>query len=256
MKSTLKIAALLLMVISTFVSCKKDKDELTISKSSLSGKWDISAAGSQYSSFEFNESGNYIVTQNVAKKSANGLEIIFGDFKIIDETNVQLVNFGNIKITAISDTQITFELTVTGSTTPVTITAIKAEEMDLSSKTKLFCRTWTVVKWDDETLEPGGIVFYFSAAGTYLVRAEGEGVSTWKWKDASETYICYSWEGDPTCTGDNEVKVDVTSTTLKLEEDGGIFECVPYVVTKSAKVNNTPQTTKYNPNVFLGFDIN
>jgi hypothetical protein len=98
MKNLKQIFAAIVVLI-LIASCDKDKNEPkeTLDKAANSAKWIVSNS-SEYKSFEFNESGNYIVVVNTATKSTNDQIIRFGTYEIIDNKTIVLSDFGTLTI--------------------------------------------------------------------------------------------------------------------------------------------------------------
>lgn len=236
MKNTFRgiafFVSLMVLVSIIFVSCKKDESE--VSQENISGKWEVSnpqTAG--YRSFEFNKFGNYIVTKA-------DLTVKFGIYTI-ESQKINLVDLGTISSKTLSKESFSFEFTPKDATAPIVIETTKAEEMEASSRTELLCRTWELYSVDGEPVAGTGeeLTVLFSAAGTYLVTQEGySGTAQWMWKDSQEQVFCYSWEGTPTCMGENEVTVTkLTSSELVITEDETVYLLVPYTVKRGAAGN-------------------
>lgn len=228
--------------------CKKDHNELT--KEMLSGKWQVTGS-TVYQSFEFNKSGNYIVIMNTSGK---GEEVVFGDYEINNET-VNLYDFGRLEDVKIEGDKL--NAVVIDDAKPgqqEEIASTKTSEYENTTRTDLLCRTWRIISWNDQTTNPyDADEILFSQAGTYLVTySEGlTGLSTWQWKDSEETTLCYSWEGNPTCDGTNEVEItDLTSTTCSIIEDGNVFKLEPSNSSKTSII--IPQKNLVKSRNFLG----
>ena len=227
------------IIISLFFGCSKDdaddssnngtipNQEPTLTKQEISGKWIVSNSN-DFISFEFSESGNYIVVQDTATKSIEWQEVIFGTFQIANNRTVVLSEYGTIKITALTNDTISFGLTIEETTNEISINATKATEIEITDKTELLCKTWELITLNGESVvgTEYDLSVMFSAAGTYLVNySDGNnGLAEWIWKDSEEEYFCYSWTGDPNCDGNNEVEVsELTNTDLTIIEGEYIF---------------------------------
>ena len=281
---------LILLLVVAFTSCKKDKEEslspeVKATAEKISAKWEVAGANSPYQSFEFNESGNYIIVQNstysTSLKSVNGGVVLYGTYKVIDSLTIALSDVGTVHINAITDSGIEFSLELEdGVGTTLEIVATKVAEMEYSERTKLLCRTWSLasIKIDgEENLESDEeFKVLFSEAGTYLVseRYYEEGawtdwesdISQWTWKNSSEDVFCYSWDWESTvqCDGDNEVQITtLTSSKLVIVEtwtweenntevtETDVFTLVPYNGLKSVSVINT--NSNHNNSLKRGF---
>ena len=126
-------------------------------------------------------------------------DIVFGNYKI-DKDKITLSGFGVIEVSSITDTELSFSLTLQATGEQNSFSASKAPAaIPASNRTDMLCRTWvieriTVGGGNIEDPQIGGVVL-FSRAGTYLVAsAELNGLAAWKWADQSETKIYYSWE--------------------------------------------------------------
>lgn len=257
----LKLALSVAMLLAFILSCNKDEDTTgdQLEKETISAKWIVDGTGA-YVSFEFNESGNYLVVKNSAKKSTSEVIVLFGTYEIIDKKTIVLSDFGKIVITEINDNAISFSIYLDSNpNTKILINATKQEEMNKSTKTELLCRTWEMVTIDGEPVAGTDmeLTVLFSAAGTYFVSyanptEDGDGgLALWAWKDANENILCYSWEGELTCNGDNEVVVaELTATKVKIIEDETIYVLEPVVNNKSAAI--TPKTFS-NTEIKKGF---
>lgn len=264
----IKVLAALLSLVVIFSSCEKgdnkDNNDVTITKETISAKW-IVADNVTYKSFEFNESGNFIIVVDNMKKSMNEEDIIFGNYEVVDDITIKLKNYGTIKTSKIDDNTISFTLTLdTSSGNEISINANKADEMQSSSNTELLCRTWNMVSINGENVAgtEEELTVLFSQAGTYFVTylnstdEENGGLAKWKWKDENQNTLCYSWDGEPTCDGDNEILIEVTTNSLKITEvfddEAEIYILEPLIVTKSAKKSKKYNNTVKNKNSFFG----
>lgn len=219
----LRILAFVL-VLTSILSCKKDegKTQGILEKETISAKWVVDGT-SDFESFEFNKSGNYIVVKTTATKSTNGQIVLFGTYEILDAETIVLSDLGTMKILNIGETSLSFRITIKSDpTTEISISAIKQPKTENSAKTDLLCRTWELVSLNGINAIGTNIEqsVLFSDAGTYFVKPVNPeivgGLAQWTWKDANETKLCYSWEGVPTCDGTNEVEItELTNSVLK-----------------------------------------
>lgn len=244
-----KIIAIIFVI--TFVSCSKEKVTPieNLDKTQLSAKWVVSGTG-EYESFEFNESGNYIVvkkgssgarikssdqtslwgtvakdlTENAnSRVQASDPIITFGTYEITNNT-ISLSNFGTITVDKLDDNAISFSLQLTGSSNKNTLSASKQAEMTSSTKTNLLCRTWELVTVNGSTVAgtEDELTVLFSKAGTYLVTfrndTEQGGLAQWKWKNSTETEFLYTWTKDVWSNNDLVTISELTSNSLKMSE--------------------------------------
>ena len=246
MKNVKQILVAILAVI-FILSCDKDDIDSNeaLKKSTISAKWIVSGS-SDYKSFEFNESGNYIIVKKAITKSTNDQIVLFGTYEIIGNTTVVLSEFGTLTISEIKENSIFFSIQLKNNADKeIVINAIKKEEMEASTKTNLLCRTWEMVTVNGEPA-PGTdmeLTVLFSTAGTYFVsyaNPEDEndgGLAQWKWKDEAKNQLLYSWDGVPTWNEEKYVEIpELTSSTLKIVEDDTIYILKPKSNTKSATI--------------------
>lgn len=247
----LKQILVAIFVLTFITACDKDENDPkeTLEKATISAKWNISNS-SDYDSFEFNESGNYIVVKNTTTKSTNDQIILFGTYKIIDNKTIVLSDFGTLIVSKIDENSIIFSIKLTSNpNNEIIINASKQEEMESTTKTELLCRTWELVSINGENVagtEDGGTIL-FSKAGTYLVTwSDGEsGLAQWKWKDETETQFFYSWEEVPVWEDEGYVEISVlTSTKLKVIEDEDTYILQPVSTTKSAMIKSSKNLSK------------
>ena len=238
--------ALVLMVLVTVTSCEEDEPKDTLTKETISAKWVVTGS-SNYESFEFNESSNYIIAENSAAKAAVGQIVHYGVYQIINNETINLVDFGTIKVTSLEEENFNFTLTLDNDpNNNINIEASKQADIASSSRTDLLCRTWEMVTIDGESVAGTEMELnvLFSSAGTYFVEyfspgSEGDGgLAQWQWKDEDEEWICYSWEGAPTCTGNNEVELtELTSTSLTIIEFEEVYVLQPVSNKKAVDVS-------------------
>lgn len=251
----LKYLFLLALVVGLVFSCKKDDEEDTVDngtevenveKSTISAKWEVEG-DSDYDSFEFNESGTYVVVRSSPDKETEE-DILFGTYTI-DGDLLILSNFGTIKVMSLTEQEMTFAIKLLGqSDYGDTLTANKSEELPPSSNTQLLCRTWKMFSINNDTVagteDELYVVFYQS--GTYVVTYVGEDelgdVAQWKWFDSQENVICYSWDGEPDCTDVVEV-VSLDEYKLELQEEGSYYVLYPLNSSKSSQAFNVNNET-------------
>jgi len=246
----LKQILVAIFVLTFITACDKDENDPkdTLEKATISAKWNVSNS-SDYDSFEFNKSGNYIVIKNLTTKSTNDQIILFGTYEIINNTTIVLSDFGTLTISEINENSISFSIQLTSNPdNEIIINASKQEEMESTTKTELLCRTWELISINGENVagtEDGGTVL-FSKASTYLVTwSDGEsGLAQWKWKDEAETQFYYSWEEVPVWEEADYVKIiELTNSTLKIleefDDESDLYVLKPVVNTKSARINSS-----------------
>ena len=235
--------SLFLLVIT---ACKKDdKDEqppepepVTINKSAVSAKWEVED-GSDYNTFEFNESGTYVVVKTSPDKDIEEDIILFGTYTI-DGDQMILSTFGRILVKSISDEKMTFSIKLEGeSEFGDTLSANKSEELPTSTNTQLLCRTWRLVTLNGDTVADTDLelLMVFYQSGTYVVTwiedEELGGLAEWKWRDTEEDAMCYSWDGPPDCTAVATIN-ELNSGILDISDNAYRYILVPENNAKSA----------------------
>lgn len=248
---TFRIIALLLCTLALATSCKKNDDSSdNLDTTKVSAKWVVTNP-TDYISFEFNKSGNYIVVQNADKKSTNTLKVLFGTYEITDGMTLVLSNFGKIKVSSIDDASMNFTLSLTDNPSEeLSLKATKKAEMDGSTKTDLLCRTWEMVTVDSMPVAGTeyDLTVLFSKAGTYLVSHKNypdeTGLAQWKWKNTSETQLLYSWSEVPDWGSAAYVDIPVlTETQLKIVEGDVVYVLKPATGAKSGSISSTSATS-------------
>lgn len=199
MKKTL--LAFLTGLLFLFSACSSDNggDKDDVTSETISAKWNVSGQ-SNYESFEFNKSGNYIVVAKSEVRSEDNNTVTFGTYTIKDNVII-MSDFGKLTVTDISSNAINFTLTLNNSSDAVNVSASKQPEVANTTKTELLCRTWIStgepVDGLDGSITEEGIIVIFSQAGTYLVYnddfVDGVGLAQWKWKGNNENEFYYSW---------------------------------------------------------------
>ena len=258
----LKQILVAIFVLTFIPSCDKDENEPkeNLEKAAISAKWIVSNP-SKYESFEFNESGNYIVVENTITKSTNDKIILFGTYEIIDNKTIILSDFGTLTISKINENSISFSIQLTSNPdNEIIIDASKQEEMESSARTVLLCRTWQLLTVNDTSVigTDMELTVLFSAAGTYFVsyvKPEGGnvgGLAQWKWKNEAETQFLYSWEEVPVWDEEDYVEIlELSSTTLKIIEDEVTYVLQPISNTKSASIKTSNNSS--NKRIKRGF---
>jgi len=247
---------LLIMILSVIGACKKDdkNSTVTLDIETLSAKWLVSGS-SEYSSFEFNKSGNYIVIKNA---NTSNQEIKFGKYTI-SESTIILTGYGTIIVSEIKENTITFIFkTNIDPDTEININADKQDEMESTSNTDLLCKTWELVTENGEPVEGTDmeLTVLFSKAGTYFVTyinvSDASNVAQWKWKNAEETELYYSWEEVPNWETASYVMItELTSTSLIITEGDLVYVLQP-ASNKSAALTDGYVSTETNNSKIFG----
>lgn len=257
MKNFAKLSVIILVVSLLFPSCSKDDSNSdgsssvnsgVVNKSSISAKWNVNNS-SEFTSFEFNQSGTFIIVSN------SGVET--GAYNITGD-NIVLNNYGTMSVDSITSDYLAFNLETNSKSTnsPYQLTANKAVEMTNSSNTSLLCRTWQI---SDSESDMNGVTVLFSQAGTYFVSFPPDGdsgsynqLSYWAWTNATEDSFCYNHDQAANCAVDKAVQVsNLTATTLTITEDGEEFILIP--VNNSRSLNyNTFLSKDKNPYSWIG----
>lgn len=246
----LKLIFWISVIIISFYSCSKhdSTNSEMLTMETLNGKWIVSQDSSIFNSFEFNNSGYYIILIKIGKDSTALQGETYGAYQIIDNQTVKLANVGTLKLLSINNNNINFIMTLQQDPSiKITISATKAAQIPKSIRTDLLCRTWQLDSLNGKavagTLDE--LTALFSYSGTYLVQwtNPADSISNyaaqWKWKDSAESTICYSLDGEPTCIGDNEVQIlSLTINSLKINDTGDIEVLTPMTLTKSAIIGS------------------
>ena len=242
----LKLLLTFSLILLVITACKKDDkeelppepDPITINKSAVSAKWEVEE-DSDYNTFEFNESGTYVVVKTSPDKDIEEDIILFGTYTI-DGDQMILSNFGRILVKSISDEKMTFSIKLEGeSEFGDTLLAYKSEELPTSTNTQLLCRTWRLVTLNGDTVTGTEMEFLmvFYQSGTYVVtwieNEELGGLAEWKWRDTEEDVICYSWDGPPDCTDVATIN-ELNSEILDVSDNVAHYILVPENNAKSA----------------------
>lgn len=248
----LKLLFTLAMIFVIVIACKKDKEEETtaqtdvvnVEKSTVSAKWEVEG-DSDYDTFEFNESGTYVVVKNSPDKNPEDDIILFGTYTI-DGNLLILSNFGTIKVLSLSDVEISFAIKLLGETEyGETLVANKSEELPASTNTQLLCRTWKLVTLNGDSVAgtSNELLMVFYTSGTYVVTYIEDdqlgGLAEWKWFDSDENVICYSWDGPPNCEDVAEIHV-LEQNLLEVSDTYFYYVMVP--------INNTAKSATFNNN--------
>ena len=253
MKKLSKILCVI-FAITCIAGCSSNENDTieTPVNTTINAKWTVNNS-TEYKSFEFNDSGNYIITKNAAdaKKTTTTNEIktiFFGTYIFIDDNTLELSDFGTLTIDNMDEKAIHFTLKLNNNTNTETfIEADREEEITNSTNTELLCRTWQLISIDGQNVlgTDEELTVLFSRAGTYFVTnnnpLEEGGLAEWNWTDSTQTFLEYSWNKGLGSDGIVEVS-NLTSTSLTITEDGEIFILEPISNQKTSKTD----TKKYS----------
>ncbi|RXQ96268.1 hypothetical protein EO244_05395 [Ancylomarina salipaludis] len=227
-----KQTLLILLAFISLVACDKNDGDSTNEieiKASINAKWVVEGT-SEFKSFEFNESGNYIVVMDNTVKSTAGPSILFGTYEYDNNQTVILSDFGTLKLSDLGAENMTFIVELAdGTVSDIILKASKKEEMESSEKTDLLCRSWNLISVNGASVEgtEEELTVLFSKGGTYFVEfvnpaAEAEGgLSEWNWSTSNQTNIDYLWNAyGEEGRGTFEI-VELTDRSLKILEDFG-----------------------------------
>jgi hypothetical protein len=144
MKNLNKIIIAFIVLVSIF-ACNKDEQKDLLSKETISAKWVVNGT-SEYKSFEFNKSGNYIIEKSATTKSTNDVIVLTGTYNIIDKSTIVLSDFGTLIISEINDNSISFSIKPTSNPeNAIDIIATKQEEvLNTPLSEKDFAKGYTV----------------------------------------------------------------------------------------------------------------
>ena len=190
------------LIVVTLTSCNNaiENESLIVL---MNAKWEISDPNSDYSSFEFNRDGNFIVVEDrtnptfragLSKEKSSFQQnssrigtrassdskfspVHFGDFQINGNT-INLSDFGTITVASITADEFSFSFTIESTGKIQTFTANKVKEsISASKRTEIFCRTWIIhkVTIDEATLSETDKNWYVYQYGSeWKVEAEKE----------------------------------------------------------------------------------
>ena len=160
----------------SLVSCVKDNGDnggvVVVTPETISAKWLVEGE-SNYESFEFTQSGNYIVIEQGFRFTSGGVH--FGTYDI-DGNVLKMHGFGELTADDLKSGSFNFTLKLDSDTKTVLLMAIKQPEMANTTKTDLLCRTWVTVNETIPELDEGydyiekDIVVLFSKSGCIMRR--------------------------------------------------------------------------------------
>ena len=253
-----------------FTSCSDDDNSVTPPDlgtppfEAVSGKYDVTSAGSPYESIELTASGNYIVvldnggySSSVARhaslidkmtsqtRTAQSGNIIYGTFTDLGNGVYRLEDFGTIELVTGSNGEVT-GIEVDSSRYGSTSLAVqKKQNVAGSSMTNALCRTWRVVggreidtdlstgeqeEYSYDPNEPGAMEeMMFNKSGTYVATYNDNTVDMghWRWKDEGQGIISYVWDAeDWEGYADATISFSGNTATIyeRIEEDGYLYE--------------------------------
>ena len=255
MKKLSKILCVI-FAITCIAGCSSNENDTieTPVNTTINAKWTVNNS-TEYKSFEFNDSGNYIITKNAADAktttTTNEIKtIFFGTYIFIDDNTLELSDFGTLTIDNMDEKAIHFTLKLNNNTNTETfIEADREEEITNSTNTELLCRTWQLISIDGQNVigTDEELTVLFSRAGTYFVTnntpyVEG-GLAEWNWTNNSQTILHYSWNKGYEGENDGNVEVsNLTTTSLTITENEQVFILEPISNKKTSKTD----TKKYS----------
>lgn len=210
-------------------------DGLVLTEETINGKWEIvGSAANQYRSIEFFKSGKFLIIPN----ESNGIYYSsMRDYTILNSNSIESELYGSLKDFTITHDSIEFKMSLLSNPSDaLLIKAIKAECVSNSLKTEMLSGFWKAITYHGATVEDLNmeIELLFSEYGTYDYYSmdwengiSGFGRFNWRWKDSNEEILCYSTSEDVECDGNNEVEIEVSSTTLITVQNGYETVLVP-----------------------------
>ena len=169
------LASMLVVCTFVFYSCDPDDEEdpyLPGDERNLIGKWDVSNKNAEYTSFEFTEDKNFIITRHVdaTRPSWEPRLFIFFDYSI---TNVKGNKFTlKLEMPGVFFTGFgTPVIDIAGRSATITVgdetyNASKAKNIEATDETKLLCHTWNFRAEDETGVYMTGVVI-FTTVGVY-----------------------------------------------------------------------------------------
>jgi len=244
------IPGLLLLIVGTFISCKKD-DNAPVTPDprpglfeKVLGKWEMNNASTRktihnvasaknqrppsFVSIEFLSDTTYILVLE------NG-NVIDGDFSLEDTTVISLDGLGLLTDITFADESLSFNIS-TSDWGKLSVSANKAEAIPDNPNIRLICRTWIL-----DSVATGNIIYgighpeeyrvlvRFSETGTYYLKRYALGLTEnapdtlqlaqtmrWTWDAEKPGTFLYEFEGEYKKAVINELK----SGSLKFEAEG------------------------------------
>jgi hypothetical protein len=250
---------LALIAIAILISCDKNENptENNVNNITYKAKWLVEENG-DFKSFEFNESGSYIVVKNAPEGSGESEIVRFGTYATTDNKVLNLSNLGILKIKNTTANRMSFSIaTLDDPDTEINLNAQRQAEIANSTNTDLLCRTWELVTTNGEPVigTDMELTVLFSNASTYFVTylnptdENDGGLAQWVWTDSNEDSLCYSWDGTlPTCNVGNTVEItSLSENSLTIVENSITYVLQPLTSGRSAN----PQAIKTNSKLHL-----
>ena len=254
---------LALIAVTTLISCDNSENSTNnnVNNITYKAKWLVEENG-DFKSFEFNESGNYIVVKNAPEGSANSEIVRFGTYETTDNKVLNLSNLGILKIKSTTANRMSFSIvTLENPETEINLNAQRQAEISNSTNTDLLCRTWELVTTNGEPVSGTDmeLTVLFSNASTYFVTylnptdENDGGLAQWVWTNSNEDSLCYSWDGTaPVCDADNTVSItSLSANTLTIVENSDVYVLQPLTVGKPT--NTQPIKSKSKLHLKKGF---
>lgn len=231
-----------------------EKNDPTPVVETISAKWVVDDMD-DYESFEFTESGNYIIVKKTdnssGRTSSTDDTVLFGTYEVNGD-EIVLHGFGVITFVFLDDETISFTIELeNGAGAAITISAVKdiTNDVDNSDKTDLLTGTkWKFVYYATVDASQSWTIDYehtmtFTRSGTYIQQYDAveevctphpeeggspeceehpftfTGVSYWRWANTAQTTI-KTWGGtgsDP-WTQDLQI-VELTAQSLQFIEE-------------------------------------
>lgn len=213
---------IILATLFAFVACDEEGniDPGTLDGLVIDAKWILD--NSDYESFEFNDTGDYIVVYNtssttmvsaqsgvftapksVTRSDDGGDSVLLGEYESDGDYAINMIGFGRLELTSVESENVSFSLTLEGESETVSYSANIASVVASSDNTTLLCRKWDLISYTEDGVDIGfdegdAENVLFSKAGTYLIeyRDGDTGLAQWKWKSESDKTIYYTWDGD------------------------------------------------------------
>ncbi|MHA7943746.1 hypothetical protein ACJOV8_011795 [Formosa sp. 3Alg 14/1] len=224
----------------------------TTEDTTINAKWVVTNA-STYESFEFNESGNYIILKTSEdQRTTEEPNILFGTYSLIDDDTIVLSDFGTLIISNIDENSIQFALALASAPEQtIQIEASKQLEIEKSTNTDLLCQTWQLVSFNGENVigTTEALTVLFSRAGTYFVTntsplsSNQGGLASWSWNNSAQTQIYYNWGQGNETSGYADI-TELTSNSLVIDEDGEISVLTPISNSETTAVKPENKTAK------------
>lgn len=208
-----------------------DPNTEPLNKETIAARWEVNDPSSEFSLFEFDKNGNYIVLSSVTLKSTNAMKSHIGEYTIVNSNTIELEEFGTIVFQTFNSKNAKFTITLKDATTGKVVEVVAAEKISETTKTQMLCKIWQHEAYPANDLLYGyTFKLLFSNSGTYFASIEDPeknylgAVNFWCWKDSLETTICISDVNDDICSKNTKFEIiELTNTRLKLKEPGSDF---------------------------------